>query len=74
MKVSRIPNIPDNYCSYSSSRYKNCRRKVYLVSFEPVGSAESDGDIIVTIGQGYGKLQILEIRNASFVGGLCFEY
>ena len=28
---------------------------MYLVSFEPVGSAESDGDIIVTIGQGYGK-------------------
>ena len=47
---------------------------MYLVSFEPVGSAESDGDIIVTIGQGYGKLQILKILNASFVGGLCFEY
>ena len=26
-----------------------------LVSFEPVGSAESDGDIVATIGQGYGE-------------------
>ena len=28
---------------------------MYLVSFEPVGSAEADGGILVTICQGYGE-------------------
>ena len=34
-----------SYSHYSSSRYKNCRRKAYLVLFEPVGSSDSNGGI-----------------------------
>ena len=66
--------ISNNYSYYSSSRYKNCLREMYLVSFDPVGSAESYGGTVVTIGSVFGKLQILRVRNARFVGRLCFEY
>ena len=44
-----------SYSHNSSFRYKNCRRKAYLVLFEPVCSSDSNGGIFVVIGHCYDK-------------------
>ena len=58
--IARNQDFTDSYSYYSSSRFKNHRRKVYLVLFEPGGSSDSDGGILVMISQGYDKKWNLE--------------
>ena len=72
--IVRNQDFTDSYSYYSSSRFENHRRKVYLVLFEPGGSSDSSGGTLTLIESCCRIFAIERSENRRFVGDFCFEY